>query len=173
MRREELARQQPSQKTDAGTEERLAHFIFAKVEEWLDQGMGSCVLGDKEARSVLEESLEFSNGKRYELGSYVVMPNHAHIIVRPSEGFQLATILQSWKRRSSREINKTLPTCRTLWQNESFDRIVRDPEHLWRCLQYIGHNPHKAGLEKGEYTLWLNPAWQSLGWDFNQQTPLP
>jgi hypothetical protein len=55
-----------------------------------------------------------------------------------------------------------------LWQDESYDRIVRDEEHLWRCLQYIGSNPRKIGLTNAEYRLWVNPDWEAIGWTFSR-----
>jgi putative transposase len=51
-------------------------------------------------------------------------------------------------------------------QRESFDRIVRDEEHLWRVVQYIGANPRRAGLLVGETSLWIRPEWVELGWRF-------
>ncbi|MEX0715729.1 MAG: hypothetical protein WD066_04045 [Planctomycetaceae bacterium] len=53
-----------------------------------------------------------------------------------------------------------------LWQEESFDRIIRDAEHLWQCLQYIGRNPRFAGLPRDAYSLWVNPKWEACGWRF-------
>lgn len=51
-------------------------------------------------------------------------------------------------------------------QRESFDRIIRDAEHLYRVIQYIGRNPLKAGLSAAETALWIRPAWVECGWDF-------
>ena len=54
----------------------------------------------------------------------------------------------------------------SLWQQESFDRIVRDEEHLWRVIQYIGRNPAKAGLPRTQWNRWIDPNWEALGWRF-------
>src|SRR5262249_8137156 len=44
--------------------------------------------------------LHFFDGERYELGCYVIMPNHRHAVVRPClcEGEPIERVLQSWKR---------------------------------------------------------------------------
>jgi putative transposase len=90
--------------------------------------------------------------------------------VRPFEGHSLSEICKSWKswkRHTARRINQRVGTSGQFWQRESFDRIVRDSTHLWRALQYIGHNPEKAGVDAPR---WLSPTWQELGWRFE---PLP
>lgn len=110
---------------------------------------------------------------RYELGCYVVMPNHLHAIIRPldPEVHPLEEIVGSWKQFSSRRINRCLRTHGELWYEESFDRIIRDEEHLWRVMQYIGRNPVKANLPVGAYSLWIRPEWEALGWRFECPSP--
>lgn len=46
------------------------------------------------------------------------------------------------------------------------DRIIRDEEHLWRALQYIGDNPRRAGLKADACPRWVRPEWEELGWKF-------
>jgi len=74
--------------------------------------------------------------------------------------------LQSWKSYTARRINKLFGLEGQLWQDESFDRIIRDEEHLWKCIQYIDRNPQMAQLGEGQYRLWIRPAWVELGWRF-------
>jgi hypothetical protein len=47
---------------------------------------------------------------------------------------------------SARSINRLLGTGGTVWQDESFDRIIRDDRELEQKLQYMYYNPVKAGL---------------------------
>jgi putative transposase len=87
------------------------------------------------------------------------MPNHVHVLVRPYSDATcpLEAIEQGWKGFSSRAINKALATSGQWWQHESYDRIVRDEEHLWKCLQYIGENPSRARLGPEEARRWVCP----------------
>jgi putative transposase len=149
----------------------LSRRIIQKIERWLDQGMGSCVLRGSEPRGEVTHALHFLDGSRYELGAYIVMPNHVHAIVRPLEpdSNALESILQSRKRHTARRINRLLAQTGTFWQEESFDRIIRDEEHLWRCIQYIGRNPQLAGLTAEEYCRWIQPRWRDLGWRFEDE----
>jgi REP element-mobilizing transposase RayT len=151
--------------------ERLFRETVCRAERWLDQGMGSCVLADDTAAELVRQSLHYFDHDRYELGSHVIMPNHVHLVVRPlqPERYPLEKLLQSWKRYTSRQIHLSLGRNGTLWQQESFDRIVRDEEHLYRCLQYIGRNPARAARSRQQCHGWVRPEWQALGWGFEAE----
>jgi len=122
-----------------------------RFHHWLDAGMGECVLRRPEISALVEESLKFFDGKRYTLGHYVVMPNHVHAVVKPVQGHLLKEILHSWKSFTSNKINARLQRMGTLWQDESFDCIVRHAAQLEKIGSYIRENPEKAGLKPGEY----------------------
>jgi REP element-mobilizing transposase RayT len=151
--------------------EELAREIQPRVEHWLDQGMGSCPLKEANLAALLTSAMHHFDGDRYELGCYVVTPNHAHVIVRPliPEAQSLEVIVGSWKKYSSRRINHALQQTGDLWQDESYDRILRDEEHLWRTIQYIATNPDRAGLPRESCPLWIRPQWVELGWRFEGQ----
>jgi putative transposase len=146
----------------------LALEMMRRVESWLDQGSGSCRLRDFSAAKEVIDAMHHFDMQRYELDSYVVMPNHVHVILRPLlyDEEPLERILQSWKRHTARKINKQFGLTGHFWQEESFDRIIRDEEQLWRVLQYIGANPSRAGLTREQCALWVRPEWVELGWKF-------
>lgn len=146
----------------------LSRETMRRAEKWLDAGYGACLLKNKECASHLVSAMHHFEGERCELGCYAIMPNHAHAVMRPlePEKHPLEKILQSWKRHTACEINRLVGRSGTLWQEESFDRIIRDEEHLYRAIQYIGRNPGFAGRHDGEFVLWMNPEWEKLGWRF-------
>ena len=81
----------------------------------------------------------------------VVMPDHIHLILKPfvvesDTEYSLSKILQSIKGFSAREINKVRGTKGALWQDESFDRIIRDNDEYLEKWNYIRGNPVKVGL---------------------------
>ena len=166
--RDEWEKRKPPPRTDAASQE-LARGVMQRVEAWLDQGMGDCILRDRATAMTVANSMHHFDGQRYELGAYVVMPNHVHLLVRPFDPDQqsLETILQSWKQFTANQINKALGRSGPLWQQESFDRIVRDEEHLYRCLQYIGSNAARAKLPAAACPRWVRPEWETLGWKFD------
>lgn len=76
-----------------------------RLEEWLDQGAGKCLLAEPRCATEVEKALQFFNGQRYQLHSYVVMPNHVHVLVRFFDGFPIQKVVQNWKERSAKAIN--------------------------------------------------------------------
>jgi putative transposase len=142
--------------------------MFILIDRWLDAGCGSCVLKKAEASSHIIQPMHHFDGERYELGCYVVMPNHVHAIVRPMQPqtHRLENILKSWKSYAGRRINELTGKSGELWQLESYDRIIRDEEHLWHTIQYIGRNPQQAQLPPQTCPRWIRPEWEALGWKF-------
>jgi hypothetical protein len=63
-------------------------------------------------------------------------------------------------------VNQKLGRTGVLWQEESYDRIIHDEEHLFRVIQYIGNNPRKAGFSEENWVRWVHPEWGQLGWGF-------
>lgn len=148
--------------------EDFAREAMSRLERWLDQGMGTCLLKLRDVASLVANALHELDGSSHELGCYVVMPNHVHLIVRPlmPKEVPLESLLKQWKGSSAREINLLRDTKGSLWQPESFDRIVRDEEHLYRAIQYIASNPAKAGILPCDALRWIRPEWAQLGWRF-------
>ena len=151
-----------------GILEELAEEVFVRVERWLDQGMGTCQLKDPESAGFVTTAMHHFDEGRYELGAYVVMPNHVHVVLRPTSPAEhpLEKILGSWKQFAATRIHQDAETTGHLWQQESFDRIIRDEEHLYRVLQYIGRNPKNAGLSIAQCPRWIRPEWVQAGWRF-------
>ncbi|MBT8046308.1 MAG: primosomal protein N' [Pontiella sp.] len=122
-----------------------------RLERWIDAGQGSCVLKDPSVRNVVCSVLDKMNGTQYQLHHYVVMPNHVHVLVSPLGDHALSKIVQGWKSVSSRKINRIIGEDGTVWQKESFDHIVRNPESLGKFKKYIAENP--AGLSRDSFSL--------------------
>jgi putative transposase len=161
-------RRHPCPRSDAVWRE-LAYEVMQRVEAWLDQGIGSCVLRDRPNAASVADAMHHFEGRRYELASYVIMPNHVHLLLRPllDDEHSLEKIVQSWKQFSAKRINARLGKSGSVWQEESFDRIVRDEEHLYRCIQYIGANPARAGISADKCLRWIRPQWEACGWKFS------
>ena len=61
-------------KTEAEYHDRFSQ----QIDEWLDQGSGSCVLKEPANANIVAEALRHFDGERYVIASFVVMPNHVH-----------------------------------------------------------------------------------------------
>ncbi|MGB6220501.1 transposase [Haloferula sp.] len=123
-----------------------------RFESLLDEAHGSCFLRDPAISQIVAAAFHHFNGHRYQLDSYVVMPNHVHVLFQPLGEHPSADILHSWKRFTAREINQTLEQTGQLWQHESWDRLIRSYKHFAWARNYIERNPAK--LSPGTYKLW-------------------
>jgi REP element-mobilizing transposase RayT len=95
---------------------------------------------------VVVESLERGSLLgHYELGPFVIMANHFHVLLFPKT--HPSRRLQSLKGTTARQANAILGrTGEAFWQAESYDHWVRNPEEWNRIAAYIEDNPVKAGL---------------------------
>jgi len=136
-------------------EEEYHKQLTAKIESWLDQGHGSCALRDARIRKPVEDAFRRCDGRRFQMHSWVIMPNHVHVLVSLANGELLDRLIQAWKGASSREIKKVRQQriSMPVWMKDYFDRMIRDSEHFWRCARYIRRNPVKAKLAAWQFTL--------------------
>ena len=80
------------------------------------------------------------------------MPDHVHLILTPlidterGEVFSLIRITQAIKSASARAINQKLRRTGAVWQEESFDHVLRSSEGLDAKLEYVLQNPIRKGL---------------------------
>ncbi len=128
-------------------QEELFRWYSNRVDKYLDEGRGEGYLRRRDCADLVADALRWFDGQRYELSAWVVMPNHVHVVVRPSPPYSLSDILHSWKSYTSHEINKFLPRkVVPFWQDESYDHLIRDDEDLQRVRHYTLVNPVSARL---------------------------
>jgi REP element-mobilizing transposase RayT len=144
----------------------FAKEITSRTERWLDEGFGECVLADSEIADLMQESLLKFQAERYFISCLTIMPNHVHCGMKPFDDFELEVVLRNMKGYVARKVNQRLGRKGILWEQESYDRILRDEEHLWQVVQYIGRNGEKAGLQPGQFRRWIHPEWIAAGWRF-------
>jgi len=103
-------------------------------------------------RTTTLKALQYWDGRKWTLYAAVIMPDHVHALVQPlalpeSEGvYDLAEIIHSVKSFSVHKINRQRGSKGSIWQDERFDRIVRDEAEFLEKWQYIMNNPLKKEL---------------------------
>jgi REP element-mobilizing transposase RayT len=80
----------------------------------------------------------------YELGSWVVMPNHVHVLLCPI--VDIPRVVSGIKVASAKAANRLLGRTGPFWSRDYFDRWVRDSIEEQRVIRYIENNPVTAGL---------------------------
>jgi type I restriction enzyme R subunit len=121
-------------------------------EQLLDDAHGKCVLAQQPCRKIVSDALRHFHGERYHLDSFVIMPNHVHLLFHPLGEIKLEAILQTWKRFTAREISNLLGTTGSIWQREYWDRLIRSEKQFAWTRNYIFKNPEK--LPPGSFELW-------------------
>lgn len=120
---------------------------FLMMDRLLDNSRtGPLYLRQPEIASMVVEALHYRERVgHYNLHNYVVMGNHVHLLITPH--LPVSKLMHSLKRFTAREANRILNlTGQPFWQDESYDRIVRDRTEFRRIARYIEMNPVKAGI---------------------------
>jgi RecG-like helicase/REP element-mobilizing transposase RayT len=113
-----------------------------------------------EARQIVLDCILHWHEKRYELFAACVMPDHVHLLIEPgirdtdaqgnSVFYSLSEILHTIKSFTAHEIAKQEKTTGTIWETESFDRLIRSERDLQEKFDYIISNPWKSGIAEAE-----------------------
>ena len=118
------------------------------------------------ARDIVLQSCVHDHDRKYRLRVAVVMPDHVHLVLTPlidhvkCEIVSLVTIMQAIKSASAHFINKRSGRNEVVWQEESFDRVVRSSESLDAKIAYILDTPVRKGLVSDWHDyrwLWREP----------------
>jgi putative transposase len=80
--------------------------------------------------------------------------------LRPRKEYSLSRVMLGIKGVSAHKVNQHRKTKGNIWQNESYDRIVRNGKEFDDKLRYIFNNPLKKGLTD-------NPS-NYIGWYYNK-----
>jgi putative transposase len=102
------------------------------------------------AHAILREVWETgSRLHRWQVGSYVVMPDHVHLFCAPGrDAASLSVFVGGWKEWSSKFLHRRLGSADFEWQPGFFDHVLRSEESYTQKWDYVRHNPVRAGLAK-------------------------
>ena len=134
--------------------------FFKKYEELLDQATtGPTWLRENGVAEIVKEALHFRDNEVYELYAYCIMSNHVHIVFRHLDNESLSgknnnhkellpvtQLLKNLKSFTGLEANRRLNRTGSFWQEESYDRLIRNEKELENVILYTINNPVKANL---------------------------
>ncbi len=132
-------------------EEDVPYFVTWRLRQ------GQPPLEDHE-RDIVAGALRHFDHRRYELLAWVVMHDHVHVLLVLAHDEVLWRVLHSWKSFTGHRLRSLGDRPIPVWQDESFDRIVRDDRELIEKVRYIETNPRKRWPELGEYR-WVWHRW--------------
>lgn len=84
------------------------------------------------------------SGTGYQLHAFVIMPDHLHLLITPTESVEKS--VQLIKGGFSFRAKKELQWNGDIWQPGFTDHRIRDEQDWGRHLEYIRSNPMEARL---------------------------
>jgi REP element-mobilizing transposase RayT len=132
------------QRASAAELREIDKILRERAEEYLDQSSGACWMRDSRIADLVANAVMHFDESRYLLFAWSVMPNHVHVVFDAYE--RIDRILHSWKSFTAKEANRLLPRRGEFWQQDYFDRTIRNSEEFARMVRYVAENPLKAGL---------------------------
>lgn len=138
---------------------------FLKFDKALDSATheeSPHCLHQPEAATIVKNFVAAYDGLWYHLYALCIMSNHVHAVMDFSAQLrnehlspldakpykQLWQVMKHIKGASAIQINQLLNREGRLWQEESYDRYIRNPNHLNNAIRYTYMNPVKAGICK-------------------------
>jgi putative transposase len=115
-------------------------------------------LSPERARDIIVEVLQGCLERhRASCHGFVIMPNHVHALLTVDTTSTLSKFILAWKKTGSHRLKQFYaekmtnyqtqcpPDC-PIWQARFYDFNVASPAKLHEKLDYMHHNPVKAGL---------------------------
>lgn len=80
------------------------------------------------------------------LHAYVLMDNHLHLLVTPTDEQGLSRMMQALGRRYVGWFNHKYERSGTLWEGRFRAALIESEHYFMACLRYIELNPVRAGM---------------------------
>jgi REP element-mobilizing transposase RayT len=131
----------------------LPHYQKAGRAIFITFRKGNRIPFTPEARDAILHHCLHDHKKCYDLHATVVIPDHVHLLLTPLRDekgwpYSLPAILKLLKGASARSVNKLLHSSGPVWQEESFDHVLRSQGSFEEKLEYVRQNPVRRGLVK-------------------------
>jgi putative transposase len=127
---------------------RLARSVFAGLPHHVTQrgnGRAQTFFSDDDYVAYRELMAEQAAAAGVEVWSWVLMPNHVHLILVPSDEDGLRRMLAPLHRRYAGRVHARLKRTGHFWQGR-FGCVAMDEAHLGAALRYVALNPVRARL---------------------------
>jgi putative transposase len=144
------------------------HAFVARDRALDRQASGPRWLADARIARIVMDAIHVGVSERefYHPLAWTIMPNHVHLLILPK--VEVPVLMRWLKGSTARRANELLGrTGERFWQDESYDRWIRDRGELERVIRYVERNPVNARLVTSE-ELW---PWSSASGQAEPPTP--
>jgi putative transposase len=133
-----------------------------------------CFFADIDRVRYLDDLYVIAREAGCAIHAYVLMTNHVHLLLTPTQVGQVGRLMQSLGRRYVRYVNDRYRRTGSLWEGRYKACPVDSESYLLRCHRYIELNPVRAQLaaRPGDYR-WSSHACNAFGQPDRLVTPHP
>ncbi len=122
------------------------------LKEWIKKGRGACLLKNWKCAEAVKYILEEQQQLGYRLLSWVIMPNHIHVLVKMGKKLLLPDMIKEWKIATTFKINKILNRKGSVWQRDYYDTYIKSEAHFFYTMEYIRKNARGGAIR------WFTPT---------------
>jgi len=112
-----------------------------------------CFFAEQDYLQYLEDLRSASEKYQCQVHAFVLMTNHAHLLVTPLVKYSISQMMQALGRRYVYYINKKYSRTGTLWEGRYKSNLIDSESYFLTCMRYIELNPVRACMVEhpGEY----------------------
>lgn len=155
---------------------RLARLVVPGIPHHVTQrgnGRSQTFFGEADYALYRDLLAEHCHAAEVAVWSWVLMPNHVHLILTPTDEDGLRRALAAVHRRYAGHVHARLQRTGHFWQGR-FGAVALDEEHLGAAVRYVALNPVRAGLvERAQDWRWSSAPALLTGHDDGLTTLAP
>jgi putative transposase len=106
----------------------------------------ACFWHDTDRVLYLSLLQDMSKQKACALHAYVLMTNHVHLLLTPSDADSCARLMRNLGQQYVQYVNRRYQRSGTLWDGRYRSCLVDSTEYVIACHRYIERNPVRAGM---------------------------
>ncbi len=132
----------------------------------------SCFYEESDYKKYLSHLMEVAEQFSVAIHSFVLMTNHVHLLVTPSNSNALGKMMQALGRRYVQFFNHKYARTGTLWEGRYKSTLVQTEQYLLTVYRYIELNPVRASMvnHASEYP-WSSYRFNAVGLNIQLITP--
>jgi putative transposase len=132
----------------------------------------ACFFDEQDYKIYLAKLKEYSQKLDVSVHSFVLMTNHVHLLLTPTEVDGVSRLMQSLGRYYVRYINKKYDRNGTLWEGRYKSTLIDTEQYILIVSQYIELNPVRADMvEQPAAYSWSSFRRNALGTPIELITP--
>ncbi len=106
----------------------------------------ACFLSDADYRFYLAHLEALARRFACFVHAYVLMTNHVHLLVTPSEADGASLLMKHLAQRYVQYVNRIYRRSGTMWEGRFKSSLVQTQSYFLKCQRYIELNPVRAGM---------------------------